>query len=244
LTQAGLGRLEIIYTVWKFLEPLPLPWRVHQVIRSLVYPIMGLLAHLPPPRSPADPVVLLDMGCGHGVFLALAKRKRPDLELIGLDLSEEKVAGARMAFGASSIPVRELAVRDIADFSKQTVDAITILDVLYLVPLEKWGKILADCHACLRPGGRLILKEMDPSVRWKFALLHLEETLAVKILGLTLGSEFTFPTKDQVDSLLQDAGFAVQGVPIDRGYHVPHYLWIATKPTEVLPAHTEITRTA
>jgi 2-polyprenyl-3-methyl-5-hydroxy-6-metoxy-1,4-benzoquinol methylase len=222
--------METARDVWSFLTPLPAFWRLHQVVRSLVLPVTRLLSYLPPPRNASDPVVLLDLGCGHGVFLALAKRKRPDLELVGLDLSEEKIAGARMAFAAAGIPIRELAVRDIAEFSKQSVDAITILDVLYLVPIGQWESILRRCYECLKPGGKLILKEMDRSVSWKFALLRIEETLAVKTLGLTLGGKkFTFPTRERVSSLLEGAGFVVQGVPLDGGYHVPHFLWIGTK---------------
>jgi cyclopropane fatty-acyl-phospholipid synthase-like methyltransferase len=223
-----MSRYEHVPYVWKFLAPLPAFWRLHQVGRSLLSPFMALIEQLPA-SPPGHPLTVLDLGCGHGVFLAMAKRKRPDIEVIGLDLSEDKIAGARQVFAASDYTVRELAVKDIAAFDKQAVDVITILDVLYLVPLEQWEGILRQCHDCLKPGGKLLLKEMDRSITWKFRLLYLEETLAVKILGLTLGSKFTFPSAQYVRSLMASVGFSVREVPMDRGYFVPHLLWIGSK---------------
>jgi len=226
----GVGKIQAAQHVWKFLSPLPSFWRLHQVIRSFLLPFAPLLEQLPARNADGRPTVLLDLGCGHGIFLSLAKRERPDLEIVGLDLSDEKIEGARKAFAASPYRVRELAVMDIADIAKQSADVITILDVLYLVPIEQWQGILEKCRDCLKPGGRLLLKEQNPAIRWKFSLLHLEETLAVKVLGLTLGTQFTFPQPHEVHALMRRVGFTVEDVPLDRGYFVPHILWVGTKP--------------
>jgi 2-polyprenyl-3-methyl-5-hydroxy-6-metoxy-1,4-benzoquinol methylase len=228
LSKIDVIDLDLVRHVWRFLSPLPVFWRVHQVGRSLLIPFRSLVPYLPP-HATGHVQVLLDLGCGHGVFLSLVKRERPDLELVGLDLSTEKIEGARRAFKASGWPVRDLMVLDIADFDDQSVDAITIIDVLYLVPVERWSDILQKCHECLRPGGKLLLKEMNRAIRWKFALMYLEETLAVKVLGFTLGSNFTFPTSAEVRLIMKQAGFSVEEVPLDRGYFTPHMLWIGTK---------------
>jgi hypothetical protein len=73
---------------------------------------------------------------------------------------------------------------------------------------------------------------MNREKKFKFQILCLEETLSVKVLGITLGSEFTFPTPDDIRMRLEKAGFTVEQIPLDRGYHVPHMLWIARKPEE------------
>ena len=161
--------------------------------------------------------------------MALAKRQRPDLDIAGLDLSSEKIDAARRAFSAAGMSVRHLAVQDIGEFPEQSLDVITIIDVLYLVPRDRWDALFAKCFRCLRPGGRLLLKEMDPSIRWKFGLLYLEEVLAVRVLGLTKGDTFTFPSRAAVSECLRRAGFSVEDAPIDSGYYVPHCLWVATR---------------
>ena len=115
---------------------------------------------------------------------------------------------------------------DIGEFAEQSVDVITIIDVLYLVPLEQWKGILEKCFRCLKLGGKVLLKEMDRSVAWKFFLLYVEETLAVKLLGLTLGSQFTFPEPRAIRLQLAAAGFQVEDMAIHHGYFAPHHLWI------------------
>jgi hypothetical protein len=60
----------------------------------------------------------------------------------------------------------------------------------------------------LRQGGRLLLKEVDVRPRWKFRRCVLQETLSVRLLGLTLGGEFAFASKDEMRGVLEAAGFA------------------------------------
>jgi cyclopropane fatty-acyl-phospholipid synthase-like methyltransferase len=219
-----MRRLETVRQAWKFLAVVNLFWRVHQVGRTLLVPFYRLVDYLP------ERGVLLDLGCGHGVFLALAKAVKPDLQLIGLDLSIEKIETARQAFDALKNGRAQLAACDMSNCPEQSVDVISIIDVLYLVPLDKWDSILKKCYECLRPGGKLLLKEMDRSITWKFTLLYCEETLAVRVLGLTLGNKvFTFPDNNEIRGRLERAGFEVQEVGLDRGHFVPHRLWIGDK---------------
>jgi cyclopropane fatty-acyl-phospholipid synthase-like methyltransferase len=218
-----MRRLDGFRLAWRFLRTSSTFWRLHQGGRSLLVPFHRLADYLP------EQGVLLDLGCGHGVFLALAQQQRPALQLIGFDLSATKIAATRQAFEASDAAISRLAVMDITEFPEQSVDVISIIDVMYLVPLSRWDGILKKCYDCLKPGGRLLLKEMDRSLRWKFALLCLEEGLAVKILGWTLGGEFTFPSPEEIRSRLGAAGFKVQDVPLHRRYPAPHHLWIGIK---------------
>ena len=64
----------------------------------------------------------------------------------------------------------------------------------------------------MKPGGKLLLKEMDRSITWKYALLYVEETVAVKILGLTLGKEFAFAKPGEIRRTLEEAGFEVEEI--------------------------------
>ena len=219
-----MQKLEAVQQAWKFLSVLNVFWRLHQAGRSLLVPFEKLIDYLP------EEGILLDLGCGHGLFLALAKVNKQGLQLIGLDLSNEKILAAGKAFNASNCRARQLTVMDISEFPQHSVDVISIIDVLYLVPIARWDGILNKCYDCLRPGGKLLLKEMDRSIAWKFALLYCEETLAVRILGLTLGREFTFPHTDEIRCRLERAGFEVEEIPLHRRYFVPHQLWIGNKP--------------
>ena len=232
-SEPGTDRLSIALYVWRFLAPLPFLWRLHQVIRSLLSPFSKIIDRIP--RTPEGQTrTLLDLGCGHGIFLALAHRVRPGLNLIGIDLDPLKIQQAKQVFTKAKIGGHNLAVMSIADFPDSSVDYIAILDVMYLVPLVLWAGILKKCYDSLKPGGLLLLKEMNTEKSGKLAILKLEENLAVNIFSLTKGEhpEFTFPPPEEICGLLRATGFEVEQTPLDRGYHVPHMLWIGHKPPD------------
>jgi 2-polyprenyl-3-methyl-5-hydroxy-6-metoxy-1,4-benzoquinol methylase len=229
-----MNKLQSAGLVWRFLSPLPLFWRAHQVGRSFLSPFAALISRVLKEAEDGSDFTLVDLGCGHGIFLAMVsdafgKRKQSNLKLVGIDLSEDKIAAARKAFAVAGLEASELSVKDIADFDPNLANVISILDVLYLVPIDQWDQILRQCHVALKPGGVLLLKEMNRDKRLKFQLLHLEETLTVKILGITLGKTFTFPSREEIRTRLARIGFDVEEVALDRGYHAPHMLWVARK---------------
>jgi 2-polyprenyl-3-methyl-5-hydroxy-6-metoxy-1,4-benzoquinol methylase len=184
----------------------------------------------------SEAFTIIDLGCGHGIFLALiafalSEQNLPSPKLIGIDLADDKIALARRAFEKAELKA-DLEVRDIADFEPGAANAISILDVLYLVPLEAWDSIFQNCYTALKPNGVLILKEMNRDKEIKFQILCLEETLAVKVLRITKGNNFTFPRREEIRAKLESAGFKIEEeAALDQGYHVPHMLWMARKPT-------------
>jgi 2-polyprenyl-3-methyl-5-hydroxy-6-metoxy-1,4-benzoquinol methylase len=178
---------------------------------------------------------LLDLGCGHGIFLALAKKMRPGLSLVGIDLDPDKINQAKVAFEKAKISGQKLSTMSITDFPEASVDYIAILDVMYLVPLVLWAGILKTCYDSLKPDGLLLMKEMNTKKPAKLAVLKLEESLAVKVLGITKGENetFTFPAPEEIRKQMKEVGFEVEEVPLDQGYHVPHMLWIGHKPNQL-----------
>jgi len=220
-----MTKIKTVILTWKLAAPLGFFWRLHQLVRSILIPYHKLLYYLPSGGT------LLDLGCGHGIFLALAKLSNPHLRVSGIDLSPDKINGARLIFNAAKIKAANIDVLDVINFTQQSVDAISAIDVFYLVPKEKWNSTLNQCYNSLKPGGRILLKEMDKTMRWKFYLLYLQEMLAVKILGFTMSrGKFTFPVPEEIKSILERIGFKkIEINPLDSGYYIPHKLWIGHK---------------
>jgi hypothetical protein len=121
-------------------------------------------------------------------------------------------------------------VGDIAEVDLPPVDAVTILDVFYLVPYSIQEKLLNVCVDRLAPGGVIVLKEMSERPRWKVALNWLEETLAVRVLKITIGGDFYFRPRADWQKLFRELGCTVETIPLDRGYYHPHVVFIAKKP--------------
>ncbi len=172
---------------------------------------------------------LLEVGCVHGLFSNACALRRPALQVLGVDPSPAKIRAASASVnGRANVRFQEGRLETLAE---RDFDCVAILDVLYLVPRGEWGAFLAACRDVLRPGGRLLLKEVDVRPRWKFRRCVLQETLSVRLLGLTLGGEFAFASRDEMRSMLQDAGFAgVATTDLGRGYLTPHVLYEAVRP--------------
>ena len=117
----------------------------------------------------------------------------------------------------------------VAEVDVPLPQAVTILDVFYLIPCEIQERLLGVCVGNLAPGGVIVLKEMAERPRWKVWLNWLEETLAVRVLRITVGSKFYFRTRADWQAIFQRLGFTVETIPLDRGYYHPHVVFVARK---------------
>jgi 2-polyprenyl-3-methyl-5-hydroxy-6-metoxy-1,4-benzoquinol methylase len=192
--------------------------RLHTRIRAWTCPIQDVVA-----RAPARGR-LLEVGCGHGLFANACALLRPELQLLGIDPAPDKIRAAAASVGArGNVRFREGRLETLGEGG---FDCVAVLDVLYLVPRAEWPAFLARCRDALAPGGRLLLKDVDVRPRWKFRRCVLQETLSVKLLGLTLGGEFAFAPQHEMLGELRQAGFAqARATDLGRGYLTPHVLY-------------------
>lgn len=190
-------------------------------IKFKICPLISIEPHIPRAGR------VLDLGCGNGLFAAILKRGSPTRDIIGLDLDKAKVDLAREIFrGQSGL---EFRVGDVVTSDYPPADIVTLIDVLYLIPFEAQKTILAKCRNALPSGGLLAVKDMDTRPWWKYIWNNLEETLAVKIIGFTLGHRFYFQRRREFTAMLNRFGFDVEIVPLHKGYWYPHILYLARK---------------
>lgn len=189
---------------------LPLGARLHALIRFLTCPFLRVVAHVPRGGR------VLEIGAGHGVFVALANDA--GARAIGVEPDLRKVC----------IAPRSLAlVAGFDDAIRGRFDAIAVIDVLYAIPKSEWDALLA------RVAERtdvLLLKEMDPRRRLKNGWNRLQETISIKVTRITMAEAIVFETPDEMRARLARAGFTnVEVVRIDQGYPHPHVLYVARK---------------
>ena len=201
---------------------LPAPVRLHTRIRSWTCPMGRVLAQVPGGGR------LLEVGCGHGLFANAAALAHPGLEVLGVDPDPRKIRWAEATVGAR----RNVRFRteELAAVAERGFDAVAVLDVLYLIPRSAWPSFLAGLRERLRPGGRLVLKEVEPEPRWKFYRCVAQEALSVRLLGITHGGAFAFADRREMESLLREAGFTGTAVTgLGHGYLTPHVLYEAER---------------
>ncbi len=196
--------------------------RLHMIIRWRVCPMPALERLVP------DHGTIVDLGCGHGLFAQMLTRSAPNRRVIGVDLDAHKIALAQTL----TFPTLEFMAGDIAALTIPPAQAVTILDVFYLVPYAVQEHLIAVCAQKLEVGGVIMLKEMAETPRWKLRLAVWEEKLAVNVLRITATTEagsFYFRSRADWEALFVKLGFRVMTIPLDRGYYHPHVAFVAQK---------------
>ena len=193
----------------------PLGTRLHVYGRFLSCPFSRTLPYLPPRAR------LLDIGAGHGLFarLALGAGAR---QVVTIEPDLAKVCATPPRAGV-------LGVVGYAGAVGGSFDAVSLYDVLCRVPIELWDGILTYAYDRLRPGGLLLLKEIDNTRPGKAAWNRWQEKGA-DFLGLTLGAAFSYEPPPTMMARLSAVGFAEpRMVPIGDWYPHAHMLYLATK---------------
>ena len=163
---------------------------------------------------------VLDLGCGHGLMLALLAAARTqfqagdwpadwppaavDLELHGIELRPRAAQRARDALGADAV----IEERDLTIGGVPPCDAILIFDVLHLLPADAQDRLLDAAVGALAPGGILVLREADAAGGWRFQMVRIGNRL-VAVLHGKRRRPFHFRRAVEWRAVLAARGFAV-----------------------------------
>jgi SAM-dependent methyltransferase len=158
---------------------------------------------------------ILDLGCGYGFamhWLAYATDRR---SLQGVDYDEDKIRVARRT--APGHPRIRFEVRDILDWEYPLCDGILLLDVLHYWTPQKQQRILDNTRRALRPGGRLVLRDAARVESAAHARVDRWEKFATRLGHNQTVEGLHFQTLEQMQAMLQRAGFAKWEVRSDAG---------------------------
>jgi 2-polyprenyl-3-methyl-5-hydroxy-6-metoxy-1,4-benzoquinol methylase len=170
--------------------------RFHLRHRLRVCPFDELLPFLPETGQ------LLDIGCGFGLLGWLLAEARPGLDYWGTDVDGRKIQLARSAFAQhpAGNKATHLHAGEALGWAETPArfTVITILDVLYLLPLPLQKQLFDDActHLARTPEAALLLKILPAfrgADRWR---TWLQESLMVKVLRKTRSSGAIFASQD------------------------------------------------
>ena len=211
------GRLLSLY------DGAPLAARAHVRVRWATCPFRAVAAELPASGS------MLEVGCGHGLLSLYLALSSPARRVTGIDVDVDKLDAARAAAARGGLRATFEVVEGGA-LPGGPWDGIAIVDVLYLLAAGDQRSLLRSCAGALAPGGVLAVKEMAPLPRWKARWNVVQETAAVKLLGITEGEELTFLPPARMAATMASAGLDVRERPLHRRYPHPHHLLVGSKP--------------
>lgn len=152
---------------------------------------------------------IIDLGCGHGLFACLLREASEARRVLGIDIDERKIEVARAA--VRDTQWLRFEVGDIINDTPPRCDAVTIVDVLYLLPFGHQEQVLRNAAAALGEGGPLIVKAQEKRTDPRYAITYAQEMITVG-LGLTKGGRerFYFASRDEALAMFERAGFVVE----------------------------------
>lgn len=171
-----------------------------------------------------DEGLLLDLGCGRGILLALLVRERPGLELHGIESSPKAVAAARIALGDQA----RIELADLRDASFPTASAVVLLDVLHYLPAAAQEELLDRVAAAAEPGGRLLIRDADAAGGWRFTATRIQER-ACALARRHWRQRFHYRSAAEWRRLLEARGFLAEAEPMGEGTPYANVLLSAKK---------------
>ena len=151
-----------------------------------------------------DAGTVLDIGCGFGLFSLYYAQVLPGASFQGVDLSARRVALATEAARRLGLANAAYAVGDARGYRVEgTLAAAYMLDIVHHIPPETVEPLLAELHKAIRPGGRLIVKDVDTQPAYKRWFTH-----ALDLLMSPRGVIHYWPA-GELQGLLQRIGFRV-----------------------------------
>ena len=177
--------------------------------------------------------VILDVGCGFGLFSLFFASRCLTRKLIAFDIDPVRIAIARKARDKLNLTQQiNFHVYDVADYPfKESVDAIVMLDLFHHLQPNVGQKILAGFYNALQENGTLIIKDVTATPRWQVWFTWLLDKL------MNYSTFLHYYTRAEMITLLEHQGFAVKFHRIPDVLPYPHILYICRKKT--IPQDTE-----
>ncbi len=170
---------------------------------------------------------LVDLGCGEGYLLALARERRPGLDLVGLDHDERRLALARAALEGEA-RVR-LEGGDAREAGLPPADVLACLDVLHYLPPAEQDALVRRMARALRPGGTLLVRDAEAGAGWRSALTAWSERFMVAV-GRHRGLGVYLRPRAELEAAMAAAGLAVEVRPCAEGTPFSNVLLVGRAP--------------
>ncbi|MBN2452701.1 MAG: class I SAM-dependent methyltransferase [Candidatus Omnitrophica bacterium] len=203
----------------KLYAGLPAAQRFYVRARWLVNPV-DAIENLVPAEG-----TVYDIGCGAGILSNIMAMRSDRRNVIGIDLSEEKIALARSTVGArKNVQFRKADALNLV-FDKP--DTIVACDLLHHIPSSGQEDFLKHIYEALGDGGLLLVQDIDkrPFHKYLFALgVDLILNRMEKVYYLESG---------RLKDVLERIGFSVEMKRLDKGYPIAAVSFICRKNKKV-----------
>lgn len=137
--------------------------------------------------------VVLDFGCGTGLFTKYVQENYPGIKVSGIDISSQMIEKAKV-----NLPNCKFYTGDIFSITLPKYDAVVSKDVFNHIPDS--NKALTRLDELVNPGGVMIIANREREQKTKKEILAVLQSLKYQISE----ERYLFaPTKEEIDSFLK-----------------------------------------
>ncbi|EKD90405.1 MAG: hypothetical protein ACD_31C00005G0031 [uncultured bacterium] len=170
---------------------------------------------------------ILDLGCGDGFFsnyLAITSFER---EVVGIELNKSRIKDANKGIkNTKFIPGNVLSVK----FMK--AEAVLLFHLLHHLPsYNDQIMLLKKSNNFIKPGGKLILVEVDKKPFLKYLFSYITDSLIVPLLfdNKFVDPKIYYRDKNEWKKIMEELGFKVKVFKLDKSKPFSHVILIGTK---------------
>ena len=162
-----------------------------------------------------------------GYLLIRSLNRYESIRYIGVDHDDQRVSFAKKHQSKNGL----CTFHNNTDILKsESIDTLVCNDVLYCIEDALLDAIIERWSTLIRPGGKLVLKEVVASSGWKNRLSIIQEDLAVNKFRLTKGTTVRLRSADYYNEICQRHGFEViRQVNLSKHYPWNHYMFVYKK---------------
>jgi ubiquinone/menaquinone biosynthesis C-methylase UbiE len=145
--------------------------------RIMTWGMGGPLAGLP---VLPDTAQVLDLCCGPGGWVLDTAFEHPEMEVAGIDISEQMIAYANARARSQQLPNASFGVMNVLeplDFSDNTFDLVNARYLIAVLHREKWLDVVRECYRITKPGGLIRFTEGDRLTSSSLALAEVVQYL-------------------------------------------------------------------
>jgi SAM-dependent methyltransferase len=165
---------------------------------------------------------VLDVGCGFGLFALYFAMRRPTIQVRGFDRNERRIELARRAAKRLGVNNARFEIGDAATFRfEASLSAAYMLDLIHHIPESAVKPLLENITSHLAPGGRLLVKDIEPSPRHKLAFTWLLDKI------MDYGAPVRYWGPNEIQPLLESLRFTVYRHSMVDYLPYPHVLYIS-----------------
>ena len=182
--------------------------------------------------------VLVDVGCGQGLMLALLAEAQRDWasgawrsappplfeRLIGIEARPRVARLAQRALGADAT----VLTGDARSLESGPCHAVLFFDVLHMMPADDQLRLIGRMTSALETGGVMLVREADAAAGWRFRAVRAGNRFKALLFG-HWRQPFHFRTSREWVEVFERAGYTVEVRAAREGTPFGNVLFVLTK---------------